>query len=203
MSDETSADGRSADELVCRAGTDSTAFAALFDLYYPRAFKYVIRRLYDREAAEDVTSEVFLNVARQIKRFEGKTETDFRCWLFRIATNAVAAHLRQSHRRKKLLTAAVRDGRLPTSVNAANTADEQLTLDWPAVAQELATFGEREQSIVSLRFFAALSHDEIAQVLGMTPGAVRTALCRTLEALRTRFNQMTPADRVPDRRTKG
>ena len=69
---------------------------------------------------------------------------------------------------------------------------EQEILDWPAVYQALLEFDERDQAIVMLRFFADCSHEEIAAVVNATPGAVRTALSRTLSRLRERFNPAVP-----------
>ena len=97
------------DELVVRAQFfDRPAFSLLYDRYYPRVARYCLRRLFDRSLAEDVVSEVFLQAAAHIRAFTGQTETDFRRWLFRIATNAVNAHLRQSRRRQELWEAAAR-----------------------------------------------------------------------------------------------
>jgi RNA polymerase sigma-70 factor (ECF subfamily) len=98
------------DDLVVRARSDHSALAALYDRYYPRIWRYCLRRLFLRERAEDVTSEVFLHVAAHLPSFAGTTEADFRRWLFRIASNAVSAQLRQTHRRQELFQAAVEIG---------------------------------------------------------------------------------------------
>src|SRR5258708_5043481 len=97
------------DDLVVRARTDRTAFSLLYDRYYPSVARYCRRRLFDRTIAEDVVSEVFLKVASHIREFAGRTEADFRRWLYRIATNAVSAHLRQSLRRQELWDAAAQN----------------------------------------------------------------------------------------------
>lgn len=167
------------DELVGRARTDWAAFGCLFDRYYARVLRYCLRRLPHRAAAEDVTSQVFLQAAAHVREFPGRREVDFRRWLFRIATNGVAAELRQAGRRRELLESAARAGRLErTSAVAPDAAD------WEAIRIALAELNEREQTIVSLRFFAGLSHEEIAGVVESTPGAVRTALSRALARLR-------------------
>jgi RNA polymerase sigma factor (sigma-70 family) len=62
------------------------------------------------------------------------------------------------------------------------------TLDWSSVYRAILELDEREQTIVSLRFFAGLTHDEIAEVVGSTSGAVRTSLSRTLARLQKRFD---------------
>ena len=191
------------DEVVVRARTDRTAFSLLYDRYYPRVARYCLRRLFDRSLAEDVVSEVFLQVASHLREFTGQTETDFRRWLFRIATNAVNAHLRQSRRRQELWEAAARSRHWDHLGSSPPSPAEHDILDWPAVYQALLEFDERDQAIVMLRFFADCSHEEIAAVVSATPGAVRTALSRTLGRLRERFNPCLPPVPGPDLSPKG
>jgi RNA polymerase sigma-70 factor (ECF subfamily) len=172
------------DDLVVRARTDCAALAVLYDRYYPRVARYCLRRLFDRTSAEDVTSEVFLQVASHIGRFAGRTESDFRRWLFRIATNAVHAHLRRTRRRHELWQAAAQSG----AIGGESTAANQHVLDWPTIYQALLELDQRDQTIVMLRFFGECSHEEIADVVQASEGAVRTALSRTLARLRERFD---------------
>ncbi len=180
--------------MVLRAKTDRAAFGALFDRYYPRVARYCLRRLPDRSIAEDVTSEVFLQVASHIGAFAGRTETDFRRWLFRIATNAVAAHLRQTWRRAELWQTAAQSGQFDRTA-AVHPADaEHDRLDWPAVHAAIGQLDERAQAIVTLRFFAGCSHEEIADVVDATVGAVRTALARALARLREELTSLRPRD---------
>ena len=182
------------DELVVRAKTDRVAFGLLYDRYYPVSIRYGMRRLLDRTLAEDIVSDVFLTVASKLPAFAGQTETEFRCWLFRIATNAVVAHLRQSRRRQELLRAAVRrrpraERRLPTARGPPWKRSNGPSFTRPC------QLGEREQTILTLRFFADCSHEEIAEIVDATPGAVRTA-SRTLSHLRERFNPLSSTDEV-------
>jgi RNA polymerase sigma-70 factor (ECF subfamily) len=180
------------DALVVRARTDRAAFAALYDRYYPRVVRYCVRRLCDRSLAEDVTSDVFLQLAAHLPQFPGRTETDFRRWLFRIATNAVNASYRQSKRREELRLAAARSGHWERD-GSLSSAASHVVLDWPAVHQALCDLDERDQTIVTLRFFAECSHEEIADVVQTTPGAVRTALSRVLARLREKFDPAEPS----------
>jgi RNA polymerase sigma-70 factor (ECF subfamily) len=176
------------DELVVRARTDRTAFGILYDRYYAHVARYCLRRLFYRNVAEDVVSDVFLQVASHLREFPGRTETDFRRWLFRIATNSVHAHLRQSRRRHELWEAAARSRHWDPGSSSHSSQGEHERLDWPVVYQALLELDERDQTIVTLRFFADLSHEEIADVVNANPGAVRTALSRILHRLREQFN---------------
>ena len=180
------------DELVVRARTDRAAFSLLYDRYYPHVARYCLRRLFDRTRAEDVTSEIFLQVSSHLREFTGSTDTDFCRWLFRIATNAVNAHLRQLRRRQELWEAAAGSRRSDHLGGSPPSPAEHDILDWPAVYQALLEFDERDQAIIMLRFFAGCTHEEIAAVVNATAGAVRTALSRTLSRLRERFNPPVP-----------
>jgi RNA polymerase sigma-70 factor (ECF subfamily) len=190
-----------ADDLVVRARTDRTAFGLLYDDYYPKVLRYCCRRLFDRTLAEDVVSDVFLSVAANLRAFPGRTDTDFRCWLFRIATNAIHAHLRQACRRRALLEAAARSRCWECS--SSSPVPEWEMLDWPAVYQALLELDERDQAIITLRFFADCSHEEIAEVVSASPGAVRTALSRILARLRERFNPSSRSGKAPGACSKG
>ena len=191
------------DGLVARLRSDRAAFAALYDRYYPRIVKYCVRRLFDRSTAEDVASEVFLKVAANVRTFPGTSESDFRSWLYRIATNAVNAHLRGGLRRQQLLEQAARNGRLVRDGASDGAPADQEMLDWPAVYQALMELEEREQTIVSLRFFADLSHEEIGDIVQATPAAVRTALSRALSRLRERFGTRVRPSEVSGEPTQG
>jgi RNA polymerase sigma-70 factor (ECF subfamily) len=196
MSDELPLSEQPADDdLVVRARTDRTAFSLLYDRYYPHVAQYCRRRLFDRTIAEDVVSDVFVQVTSHIRDFAGRTDTDFRRWLFRIATNAVSAHLRQSLRRQELWEAAARSRHWDRSGDSHSSPAEHEILDWPSVYQALLELDERDQSIVMLRFFGGCSHEEIADVVNATPGAVRTNLSRTLSRLREKFNP-SPSPKV-------
>ena len=184
------------DELVLAARTDRTAFGRLFDEFHPLIFAYCMRRLVLRAVAEDVTSEVFLKVAGVIRDFPGTCAEDFRRWLFRIATNEINAHLRQSIRRRELLEAAVQMGRINPAVSAP-LLDDNSPLDWQALYRALSELSDREQTIISLRFFAGLKHDQISEVLELNAGAIRVALSRALEKLRERLRDLDISHPVP------
>ena len=180
------------DDLVVRARSDRSAFATLYDRYYAGVLRYCRRRLFVREAAEDLTADVFLRIATHLSTFAGTTEMDFRRWLFRIASNEANAQLRQTRRRRELWAAAARDRRFSASAAASSAAALDL-LDWPEVYQAILELEARDQTILTLRFFADLSHDDIADVVGSSAAAVRTALCRILERFRNRFAGVPPA----------
>jgi len=185
------------DEVVVAARTERQAFGRLFDVFYPEVLRYARRRMFVQAAAEDVTSDVFLQIARGLPTFGGATLEEFRRWTFRIATNAINARLRQTLRRRDLLEQAARDG----AVRGAALATDETSgepCDWTEVDAALQELSEREQSLISLRFFAGLEPSQVAEILEMTPAAVRTAQCRALDKLRDLLRRrgvsLTPDD---------
>lgn len=178
------------DEWVQSAAHDRRSFGRLFDHFYPLIFAYCTRRLLVRAVAEDVTSEIFLKVAKAIHKFPGTTTKDFRKWLFRIATNEINAHLRQSVRRREILDAATQLGFVGKGADLKQLEIDTDT-DWEQIYRVIDELNPRDQSIISLRFFSDLSHDEIAGVLKMKAGTVRVALNRALSKLRDRLRAVT------------
>ena len=180
--------------MVEAARTDRTAFGELFDQFYPLVFAYCSRRLVVRAVAEDIASEIFLKVAVGIREFPGLCVEDFRRWLFRIATNEINAHLRQTVRRRELLEAAARMGKINATVSTS-LLDSQALVEWKDLYKALNNLSEREQTIISLRFFAGLKHEQIAEVLEVKSGTVRVALSRSLDKLRDRLLESTTPQR--------
>ncbi|MBN2592474.1 MAG: RNA polymerase sigma factor [Sedimentisphaerales bacterium] len=163
--------------LIARARDDSAAFVRLYRNHYDAVFRYCVHRLFERHIAEDVTSEVFLKVVEKIHSFKGD-EMQFRCWLYRIATNAVNNHLRRTSRRNRILKLAHEQA--GSQVAECEESAEKLTV----LKEAVFSLRPRYQTIITLRFFENLKLTEIAEVLGSSPGTVRSQLTRALAKLR-------------------
>ncbi len=176
---QASNDGR----LIAEARSDPVVFARLYRRHYDVVFRYCVHRLFERQAAEDVTSSVFLKVVENFGRFRG-SEQDFRHWLYRIATNSINEHLRKEARRDGLLKA-VREQADPT-VDCQSSMDSQ-TEKLATLKQAMFKLRPRYQTIITLRFFENLKLTEIADVLGSNSGTVRSQLARAIAKLRKKL----------------
>jgi len=172
-------------DLVLRARTQADALGRLYERYYDRIFRFCVYRLFDKEIAEDVTSTVFLEVARKIHGFKGRTEQDFQNWLYAIAANQANATIRKALRRKKLLENAAGSITASTTENT-NPSSEP---DWPNVYQAILKLKPEHQTIVTLRFFENFSYEQISQILNVREATLRVMLHRILNQLR---NQLLP-----------
>jgi len=168
------------DDLVELAKTQAAAMGRLYELYYDRIFRFCVHRLFNRATAEDVTSTVFLTVARMMRGFKGRTEQDFRAWVYTIAANQANAYIRKTSRRKRLME----------NVVAARRADDQdsgesewSSLDWPTLYAAIGQLKPEHQTILTLRFFENMDYDEIGRVVEARPATVRVTLHRVLHRL--------------------
>jgi len=170
-------------DLVVLARTEAGALAELYEMTYDRVFRFCVVRIGDRTQAEDIVSEVYLDVARQIHRFRGTTEQDFRNWLFAIAANKANSFLRRYLRRTHLLQCSA--DRLARPI--PDCPGTYPGLDWPVLHQAILELRPVHQTIVALRFFEDMDFESIGRIVGMRPNAVRVALHRILKRLRRRL----------------
>jgi len=169
------------DILIKEACSDRAAFARLYRMHYERVFRYCCRRLFNRHAAEDVTSEVFFRVMRTISTFDGNSN-GFRNWLYRIATNAVNDYLKMAKRQADTIKNAAQEngsGRV-----FANKSDKEFQKKNLAVKQAILGLKPKYQTVITLRFFEKMKLIEIAEILGQNPATIRSQLARALSKLR-------------------
>jgi len=166
------------DDLVELAKTQAAALGRLYELYYDRIFRFCVHRLFNRATAEDVTSAVFLTVAGMMRGFKGRTEQDFRAWIYTIAANQANAYIRKTSRRKRLMS----------NIAAHRQADGQdagewSSLDWPTLYAAIQQLKPEHQTILTLRFFENMDYDEIGRVVESRPATIRVTLHRVLRRL--------------------
>ena len=172
------------DLLIKEACRDSAAFAQLYRLHYDNIFRYCARRLFNRHAAEDVTSIVFFKAMRTIGSFKGNSK-DFRNWLYRIATNAVNDHCRTAKRRADAICNIAMVRGSDHTFDAES--DVELQEEVLPVKQALLTLKPKQQTVITLRFFEKLKLTEIAEILGQNPATTRSQLSRALSSLRKKL----------------
>lgn len=170
-------------QLISNARRDPAAFAQLYRRHYEAIFGYCVHRLFERQTAEDVTSTVFLMAVENFERFSGKHEKSFRNWLYTIASNAVNDHLRRSARRRIIFKTVLEEaGKEPCE--PSEESPEKLLL----LKEAMFSLKPKYQTIIALRFFENLKLTEIAEVLGKSPGTVRSQLARALAKLEKKLS---------------
>lgn len=165
--------------LVVRAvQRDPDAWEQLYRRSYSKLYGFARRRLFDDHAADDVASETMTRALDNIDRFTWRGG-GFDAWLYGIARNVVFEFARNRAR----IVASV-DGdratieRGPEEHAVAN--DEAA-----AVRRAFDRLDADERELLELRVQGGLSSEEVGQLLGKQPGAVRMAQARALHRLRT------------------
>ena len=174
-------------ELIERARSgDGEAYAALVRAHQQIAFRTAWLICGNSSEAEDVIQESFIKAWRTLGRF--RSGSPFKPWLLTIVANEARSRGRRSARRSRLMEQLAADERLSGGAvpppEAAVLRDE----DAREVLLALGALGERHREIISLRYLLDLSEAEIAAVLGIRRGTVKSRLSRALERLR----ELTP-----------
>jgi RNA polymerase sigma-70 factor (ECF subfamily) len=181
-------DARADGELASAAARgDRAALEVLLERHVDRVHA-VCRRILGRpEDALDATQEALISVTRSIARFDGRAA--FTTWLYRVATNAALDELRRRERRPRPVEEI---GDVPASGGGAAAVDARLDVD-----AALATLPEEFRVAVVLRDLCDLDYAEIADVLGIPPGTVRSRIARGRAALATALGNPDPASDRP------
>ena len=176
------------DDLVQRARSQADALARLYDIYYQPIFNFCVHRLFDKEIAEDVTSSVFLEVARGISLFRGQTVNDFQSWLYAIAANQANAYIRKTSRRKKLL------GQAAASMATSAAQGIDSSPDFSQLYTAILKLKPQHQTIITLRFFENLQYGQIAQILNIKEATLRVSTHRIINELRNHLQTVTDGE---------
>jgi RNA polymerase sigma-70 factor, ECF subfamily len=159
-------------------GGNEEAFACLFRDVQPALVRYL--RVIAPEAADDVAGETWLQVVAGLAGFRGGEES-FRAWLFTIARHrAIDAGRSRARRRTVPLVGSEPPERL-TSPDTADLALERISTR--AVLALVSALPPDQAEIIMLRVVAGLDTQDVARMVGKTPGAVRVAAHRGLRRL--------------------
>ncbi|MFD3484713.1 RNA polymerase sigma factor [Streptomyces sp. NPDC058665] len=167
---------------------DEDAFTRAYRLVHPGLLGY-LRGLVGDEA-EDVASDAWLEIARDLRRFRGDG-AGFRGWTATIARNRALDHLRKQKRRPRISLIEQDVLELPGRADTVETVFESMSTQW-ALGQ-LAELPPDQAEAVLLRVVVGLDGPSTARVLGKRPGAVRTAAYRGLKRL---AEQLTSGSRA-------
>ncbi|MDP9847638.1 RNA polymerase sigma factor [Streptosporangium lutulentum] len=173
-------------ELVDRFQRDPELFTAVYDRYFRDIYLYAAGRL-DVQAGEDIAAETFCVAFRDRERFNPERGS-LRPWLFGIATNLMARHRRKEARHYRAL-ARVRVEPVPDShenrVISSVTAERMK----PQLVKALAALNQGERDVVMLVSLGQLSHQEVAEALGVSYGTVGSRLSRARKKLHNAIDQ--------------
>ena len=190
------------EDLMARvAEEDERAFSELVRRYQGRVVNLVSRVLNDRECADDLSQEVFVRVF--IHRRNYRRGSKLSTWLFTIAANLAKNEIRRRVRRRNwfsldALQEAFKDGAMlfadPAEGRERLLEREQLQ---EAVGRAIATVPEKYRLALVFRDIEGLSYEEIAQVLGIPGGTVRSRINRARSMLKRKLHPLLRKEIAP------
>jgi RNA polymerase sigma-70 factor, ECF subfamily len=174
------------EDLMARVQAgDESALAALIDRWRGPLYAFLWRRAGD--GADDLFQESWIRVARARDRFDRTRR--FSTWLFQIANNLCRDRWRRLDARRRAFDAFREETRVTAGDSAAPTlpADTQL-------GERLAALPERLREVLVLRYYQDLGEAEIAEILGIPRGTVKSRLHSAVRAARELLREEEPLD---------
>ena len=164
--------------LVEAAQQDPKKFSTLYEQNFERVYAYVVRRVRHRDAAEDLTAEVFHKALANLPRFRW-TGAPFAAWLFRIASNTIADRAKRAARE--------------SDISELDSVGQTSQIDLEEVERSALLFrlvGDLPADqcrVIMMRFAEEKSIREIATAMERSEGAVKQLQFRGLESLRAQL----------------
>lgn len=169
---------------ACQRG-DQDAFAVLFEASRDKVYSIALRYSGSEAAAMDIAQETFLKLLSHIGQF--RSDCCFDTWLYRLVVNSCLDHQRRKRRLMPIL-----DGLLDAICTVHETVLYQLLRNErdEAVQTVIAKLAPEQRIVVILRYMEELSYDEIAGIVGCSPGTVASRLNRAHKILERRLSHL-------------
>ena len=174
-------------ELVRRSQRgEQEAFGELVQRHQDKIYNFVFRSCGHAEDAGDITQRVFINAFRKIDTFKG--DSAFSTWIYRIAFNQFISFRRERRHREASLTPRDEEGAgIEPAEDRSPSEPMESEETRKKVQQAIDLLEEEDRRIILLKDLQGHSYDDIAAILGVPKGTVRSRLHRARLELRTKL----------------
>ncbi len=167
--------------LLEKAKKDPRVFGTLYEKYFDRIFNYLLRQTDDEDLAGDLCAQTFVNALNHLNKYEFRG-VPFSAWLYKIASNEVNKHYRQS-KGKKIFS--IEEVRIKVLVETSDDRwDEELVGRLMEFMKDLPV---DMLQVLELRFYEDRDFKEIAYILDITESGAKMRTYRALDKLRKNF----------------
>jgi RNA polymerase sigma-70 factor (ECF subfamily) len=165
--------------IVSAAKGEPKAFRAVYDHYSPFLWKVIFRMVHgERDDSQEILQNVFITVYHKVHSYQFKAA--FSTWIYRIAYNEAISFLNARRR--------VQKKSVPFTGNELTVPEKRALFETTdLVDQILDTLTEQERFLLVAREIDAVSYEALAEIMGMSSGALRIMLFRLKEKIKKRF----------------
>ena len=166
--------------LVKKAKTrDPDAFGMLYDEYVDQIFRYIYYKVGNLTESQDLTGQTFLKAFENIDSYEMR-DVAFSSWLYRIAHNLVVDFFRRESKRESVPI----DDQPPPASPHGNPVESVLAdLESERLYKAMHKLTHNQREVLVLKFIDNLSNTQVAEIMGISVGAVKSTQKRGLLAL--------------------
>lgn len=172
---------------------DAAAFSDLVAANQDRIFASVLRQVRDEHKAADITQEAFIQAYKALDTYEDRAR--FSTWLYRIAMNLITSHYRHERAQKRGgdrgKTSLNIEG-MPEPDSGDRAPDDQVAANdiGMHVRAAIDELDDEYKQVILMRDLQDMSYEEIADLLGIPPGTVRSRLHRGRERLKEKLQHL-------------
>ncbi len=173
------------EDLISLVGeADTKALAGLYDRHARAAYSLAYRMMGERQLAEDLVQEAFLEVWRAAKSYRAQRGS-VRTWMLSIVHNRGIDQLRSAARSRKIQDRA--EATLPTSQPSEAFAETWRNFQREQVVEALRGLPPQQLKVLELAYFSGYTHVEIAELLDLPLGTVKGRMRLGLRKIREYF----------------
>ena len=165
--------------MYINSNEEEKDFIELYKKYYPKIYNYTVRRLFNKEQAEDITSTTFLKAFDYINKKNPEIK-NFNAWIYKIATNEILLYHRNKGN-KNHLSIDENDNNFKNLLENGNKLDKYL--DFILVKKAMENLKPIERNVLELYYFENLDYSEISEILKIKEVSLRSIIHRTLKKL--------------------
>ncbi len=177
-------------DLIQASKKDLKNFAPIYDRYYASIFRFVYKRVSDKEQTADLASQVFLKAMLNIKKYEDRG-FPFSAWLFRIAINEVNMFYRK---KKKDVHVSITGMEIREMIHEMDHGEIEFRQQ--SVVNALNDLPQEKSQLIDLRYFEKCSYREIGEIYGITEANAKMRVRRTLKLIKRSISLKKPNEEI-------
>ncbi len=173
------------EQIVKDFKKDRDVFEKVYDFYYERILRYLLKRTMSAEIAYDLTAETFIKAFESFHKFKW-TGVSIKVWLYRIAINNLKNYRRKPEYSPLTAKFEGHDDLITDVKNELKELDEKLfgDDDLSKLSDAMATLKAEHQNVLSLYYFSSMSQEQIGKAINKSTSAVKAMMHRAMQNLR-------------------